>query len=94
VQDDGGEQRAARDPQAPAVQELAEEAPVFVDRLGALVEQQVPDHVDADKTDEQEAGDGHDDLATDRRRQECRWRHRGSVLDGLGACEGVSVVAR
>ena len=66
MQDDRQEQDGPGDPEARAVQELAQEDGVPVDRLRAQVDRHVADHVAEHETEKDGPRHGHDDLAADR----------------------------
>ncbi len=70
VKHDRGEQRAARDPDEPAVQQLPQQLAVVVERLRPEVHLQVPDHVADDEQDQHDPGHRHDDLLPHRRCEE------------------------
>jgi hypothetical protein len=78
VKRDRNEQTAAKDPDSGSVEQLAQEDAVVIDRLVIGQEHlQIPDHVDDHEPEEDEAADGHHDLAADGRADECVVRHGG-----------------
>jgi hypothetical protein len=68
----------ARHPDAGAVEHLAEELPVVVDRFVVGEEHlEIAEHVDEDESEENHAGDRHDDLASN-----------GGTHELFGPCHG------
>ena len=65
MQNGGGKENRPRDPEAGAVKDRPQELAVAVHGLGAQVHLQVPDQVADDETEQDGAGDRHDDLAAD-----------------------------
>ncbi len=65
MDDHGGEQDNARDPQRRP--ERLQEVRVAVDVVGGLEDLEIPDQVPDDEANEDDAGDGHENLAADGR---------------------------